>query len=76
MTIDLIKLGLFVYPSKANFLLVRIGKEANKISQLLKDKKIIIRDRSSKKYLKGCFRITVRSPIENKELIKTLKEII
>jgi histidinol-phosphate aminotransferase len=73
---ELMRLGLFVYPSEANFLLVNVGDKARTICKLLKRKKIIIRDRSNKKYLEGCIRITVRSPKENMILIKTLKEIL
>lgn len=73
---ELKKLGIFVYPSYANFLLVKIGKNASQVCQKLKRKGIIVRDRSRKKYLEGCVRITVRSSGENKQLIKAIKEII
>ncbi len=69
-------LGFYVYPSYANFLLVKIGKRASGICIKLKEKGVIVRDRSKKKYLAGCVRITVRSPQENDQLIKTIKEII
>ena len=68
--------GFMVYPSDANFLLVKFGDQAREISMKLKQKGIIVRDRSSKKYLAGCVRITVRSKKENDQLLKTLKEII
>jgi len=70
------KLGLKVYPSRANFLLVKIGPNASIVSQKLKDKNILVRDRSKKKYLDGCVRITVRSPKENNILIKNLQKIL
>lgn len=73
---ELIKLGLIVYPSFANFLLIKIGDRAKEICKKLKDKGIIIRDRSSKKYLEGCVRITVRSRQENDQLLRALKEVI
>lgn len=73
---ELTRLGLFVYPSRTNFLLVKIGNRASNICTKLKKKGIIIRDRSKKKYLEGCVRITVRSPRENKRLVKVLKEIM
>ena len=68
--------GFYVYPSYANFLLVKIGKRATEICQKLKRKGIIIRDRSQKKYLAGCVRITIRSQEENNQLIKALEDII
>ncbi len=56
-----------VYPSDANFLLIKMI-DAKKIYDYLAGKGIIVRDRS------GCLRITVGTPEENKILIKTLKE--
>ena len=70
------KLGLFVYPSQANFLLVNLGKNATEVCQKLKENNILIRDRSNKKYLDGCARITVRNPNQNNILIKNLKNIL
>jgi len=73
---SLIKLGLFVYPSQANFLLVNFGEKANEICQKLKENNILVRDRSNKKYLEGCVRITVRNKEQNDKLINSLKELI
>lgn len=73
---ELPKFGFKVYPSNANFLLVKIGDRAKEISAKLKEKGIIVRDRSSKKYLAGCIRITIRSKKENEQLLQALKEII
>jgi len=70
------KIGFTVLPSYANFLLVKIGKNAEKICGKLKQKGIIIRDRSKKKYLEGCVRITVKSNKENMFLIKAIKEVL
>lgn len=69
---NLTSLGFHVFPSKANFILVKIGPQATNLSEKLKNKKIIIRDRSKKKYLTGCIRITIRSPWENDQLIKEM----
>lgn len=70
------KLGLFVYPSQANFLLVNLGKKAKEVCQKLKESNILIRDRSNKKYLEGCARITVRNPNQNNILVNNLKKIL
>lgn len=75
LTKELTKIGLYVYPSYANFLLVKIGSRASEICRRLKKKGIIIRDRSKKKYTEGCVRITVRSPEENEQLLTALREI-
>lgn len=61
-----------VYPSDANFLLVRV-KDANYIYNTLIDKNIIVRNRSS--VIGNCIRITVGKPYENNKLINALKSI-
>jgi histidinol-phosphate aminotransferase len=61
-----------VYPSDANFLLVRV-KDANYIYNSLIDKNIIVRNRSS--VLSNCIRITIGKPAENNKLINALKSI-
>ena len=73
---DINKLGFYVFSSSANFLLVKIGSRAKEICEGLKKKNILIRDRSQKKYLEGCVRITVRNRKQNDELIKSLKELL
>jgi histidinol-phosphate aminotransferase len=61
-----------VYPSDANFLLVRVN-DANYIYNTLIDKNIIVRNRSS--VIGNCIRITVGKPYENNKLINALKSI-
>jgi histidinol-phosphate aminotransferase len=61
-----------IYPSDANFVLVRM-KDARKIFDYLIDKKIITRDRSKIKMCEGCIRITVGKEEENISLIEALK---
>jgi len=73
---SLTALGFVVYPSEANFLLVNMGNRARSIASRLTSCGIIIRDRSTKPYLSGCVRITVRSKRENNKLINALKEIV
>ena len=61
-----------VYPTDANFILIKTT-EAKKIYNYLVDKKIIIRDRSNVSLCAGCLRITVGAPEENKILLDALK---
>ncbi|TCO10550.1 histidinol-phosphate transaminase [Natronoflexus pectinivorans] len=61
-----------IYPSDANFLLVRTT-EPKRIYNFLVDKKIIIRDRSTVTLCEGCLRITVGSPEENRILMDALR---
>jgi histidinol-phosphate aminotransferase len=62
-----------VYPSDANFLLVKVI-DANYIYNTLVKKNIIVRNRSS--VVENCLRITVGKKAENDRLIKTLKTIV
>jgi histidinol-phosphate aminotransferase len=62
-----------IYPSDANFLLVKVIK-AKDIYNFLLEKGIVVRDRSRVELCEGCLRITVGTPSENNELINGLKE--
>jgi len=61
-----------VYPSDANFVLVRIT-DAKAIYQFLVTDKIVIRDRSNVQFCEGCLRITVGTAEENDRLISALE---
>lgn len=61
-----------VYPSDANFLLVKMTG-ANDIFKYLQQKGIIVRNRSSVQGCADCLRITVGTTEENTVLIETLK---
>ena len=63
-----------VYPSDANFLLAKTT-DAKGIYNHLIAKGIVVRDRSKVELCMGCLRITVGTPEENIELIKTLQAI-
>lgn len=71
MALDLVEK---VFPSDANFLLVRV-KDAQATYQYLMDNRIIVRDRSRVNLCYNCLRITVGTPEENKRLIESLKHI-
>ena len=62
-----------VYPSDANFLLVKLNS-AKEIYDYLVDRKIIVRDRSNVILCEGCLRITVGTEDENALLLNALKE--
>jgi histidinol-phosphate aminotransferase len=61
-----------IYPSSANFVLVKIN-DANAIYNYLIEKSIIVRNRNTVVLCEGCLRITVGTPDENNLLIKALK---
>jgi histidinol-phosphate aminotransferase len=64
-----------IYPSDANFLLVKMH-DARGIYEYLVENGIIVRDRSKVILCNDSLRITVGSPEENEILIEKLKELI
>lgn len=63
-----------VYPSDANFLLVKITN-ARGVYEALVQKGIIVRDRSNVILCDDCLRITVGAPQENQILLNELKQV-
>src|SRR5690349_15136735 len=63
-----------IFPTDANFLLVRV-KDAQFTYQYLMDNRIIVRDRSRVNLCYNCLRITVGTPEENKRLIEALEQL-
>lgn len=62
-----------VYPSDANFLLVKV-QQPKKIYDFLVTRSIVVRDRSNVKLCDDCLRITVGSEAEITMLVYALKE--
>lgn len=60
-----------VYPSDANFLLVKVD-DARGMYEYLLQHQVVVRDRSRVELCEGCLRITVGTPAENKTLIDAL----
>ncbi len=61
-----------VYPSNANFILVKVNG-AQILYTYLVEKQIIVRDRSKLVLCESCLRITIGTEEENKKLITSLK---
>lgn len=57
-----------VYPSDANFILVKVD-DADAVYRFLLNEKIVVRNRSNVELCGGCLRITVGTPEENQRLI-------
>lgn len=62
-----------VYPSDANFLLVKV-KDARTLYEFLLGKGIVIRDRSHVKLIEDCLRITIGTEKENTLLVDAMQE--
>ena len=67
---------LTVWPSSANFLLVRTP-HAHRVWECLRDEfSILVRDFSSAPGLEGCLRITVGTPAENVAVVEAFMDIL
>lgn len=63
-----------IYPSDANFILVKVDDAVKRYNQLIK-KGIVIRNRTTQPLCENTLRLTVGTMEENNKLIKALKEI-
>ncbi len=67
-----IKLIKHIYPSDANFILVKVD-DAKSVYNYLVGENIVVRDRSKVELCEGCIRITVGTKEENNSLLNALK---
>ncbi|HBT86865.1 MAG: histidinol-phosphate transaminase [Fermentimonas sp.] len=68
---ELLPLIQHIYPTDANFILIKVN-DAVRLYNYLVSKKVIVRNRDS--VVSNCIRITVGKPKENAALIEALKE--
>lgn len=73
-SLQLLPAVITVYPSDANFLLVKFRNAAS-VFQTLLNRKIIVRDRSRVILCDDCLRITVGTPEENQQLLNVLSTL-
>lgn len=63
-----------VYPSQANFLLVKVDDANMRYRQCI-DKNIVVRNRHTQPNCENCLRFTIGTPQENQKLIQTLNQL-
>ncbi len=73
MNSDLSRLPVHVYDSRANFLLINVGKSVKKLNRYLLSKSIIVR-LMDKYNLPECIRLSIGKSIENRKVLKAMKE--
>lgn len=73
---ELKKLKIKTYPTGANFLIARFPKKADEIEKKLKEKGILVRNRTTDPLLKDCLRIGIGTVKQTVQLINALKEIL
>lgn len=63
-----------VFPSDANFLLVRFKPDATAVYDCLLNRGIVVRNRTTQPGCAGTLRLTVGTPAENEQLLTALRE--
>jgi histidinol-phosphate aminotransferase len=73
---ELSNISLQYWPSRANFVLVRIGEKHAEFVQALRERGILVRDRHSDPGCEGCVRLTVGLGEHTRALITALHDVI
>ena len=73
---ELRSLKLRFWPSQANFVLVRIGGRHDVFVQAMRERGILVRDRSRDPGCQGCVRISVGSNAQTESLIVALRDTV
>jgi histidinol-phosphate aminotransferase len=77
LTARLTDLDVDVWPSGANFVLIRPrSRDGHAVWQGLLDRSVLVRDCSSWPRLEGCLRITIGTPDEDDLLLAALEEVL
>lgn len=63
-----------IFPSDANFVLIKVDNASKRYSQLI-DFGIVIRNRTSQLLCENCLRITIGTNLENEKLINVLRTL-
>src|SRR6266852_4762184 len=74
LCVGLEKLGIEYIPSQANFVLMKIGKRSIEIRDRLREKQVLVRDRSYE--IAGCVRVTVGTREQTRHFLAALGEIL
>jgi len=73
LCVGLEKLRIEYIPSQANFVLMRIGTRAVEVRDKLREKQVLVRDRSYE--IAGCVRVTVGTRAQTRRFLDALQEI-
>ena len=67
--------GVHYWPSRANFVLMHLGSDCKPFVQRMRDRGILVRDRSNDYGCQDCVRITVGTREHNERLLTALREV-
>jgi histidinol-phosphate aminotransferase len=70
------ELGLRFWPSRTNFVLVRVGEAARMFVESMQRRGVLVRDSSANPGCDGCVRITVGTPRQMDEVLRAIREAI
>jgi len=73
---ELKKMRIKTYPTSANFLIAKFPKRADEVEEKLREKGILVRNRSDYPLLSDCLRIGIGTVKQTKELVDALQEIL
>lgn len=73
---ELAKLGVKYWASEANFVLAHIGPESARFVLAMRERGILVRDRSTDPGCEGCVRMTLGSPEQTERLLEALRAVI
>ena len=73
---ELSRLGIQWWPSEANFVLFRIGKLHREFVAAMRDRGILVRDRSADPGCDGCVRITIGTAAQMDPCLAALREVV
>ena len=71
---ELTEAGIHWWPSEANFVLMKIGERHREFVAAMRQRGILVRDRSHDPGCEGCVRITVGTPIQMDRCLEALRE--
>ncbi len=72
---ELERIGIWHWPSQANFLLLRVGERHREFVSAMRQRGILVRDRSADPGCGGCVRITIGTRTQTDQLIVALHEV-
>ncbi|TFG00718.1 MAG: histidinol-phosphate transaminase [Promethearchaeota archaeon] len=73
---ELENLGLQVYPSKTNFLITNFEDACNYVYNKLRDREILVRNRTDYPLLENCLRLGIGTRKQSEKLIQAIKSIL
>jgi histidinol-phosphate aminotransferase len=73
---ELQRMGINWWPSEANFVLMRIGERHREFVAGMRQRGILVRDRSSDPGCDGCVRITIGTAAQTERLLAAFREVV